>query len=114
MKKISLLLLGCLFLTTIVQAQEISSYSVYFETDRSNLQETAQQTLDELAAALLPLHLNDYQVEVEAQEAANLVQVKVYQNDKPLNTNNHEINNKHFNYRNAMPLLQLIKGTKHT
>jgi hypothetical protein len=66
MKKITLLLLGCLFLTTIVQAQEISSYSVYFETDRSNLQETAQQTLDELAAALVPLHLNDYQVEVEA------------------------------------------------
>lgn len=66
MKKVTLLLLGCLFLTTIVQAQEISSYSVYFETDRSNLQETAQQTLDELAAALLPLHLNDYQVEVEA------------------------------------------------
>ena len=66
MKKVTLLLLGCLFLTTIVQAQEISSYSVYFETDRSNLQETAQQTLDELAAALLTLHLNDYQVEVEA------------------------------------------------
>ena len=66
MKKITLLLLGCLFLTTIVQAQEISSYSVYFETDRSNLQETAQQTLDKLAAALVPLHLNDYQVEVEA------------------------------------------------
>jgi hypothetical protein len=66
MKKVTLLLLGCLFLTTIVQAQEISSYSVYFETDRSNLQETAQQTLDELAAALVPLHLNDYQVEVEA------------------------------------------------
>ncbi|MCI5081005.1 MAG: OmpA family protein [Saprospiraceae bacterium] len=66
MKNKLLLLTLMLLFSCGLTAQKKASYSVFFETAQHHLTDQAQVQLDQVADELLPLHLSEYKVVVEA------------------------------------------------